>query len=253
MLTTRQAVFLGLLHGPAELLPVSSSAHTQLVPAVLGWSYPELPDETRKTFEVALHAGALTGLLRVVPLPDRRLAFWSTAPAAAAGLLWEHQIASRLGSPRATALGLIAGSLAMLAADRAGGQDPDWRPSSPQALGLGAAQATALLPGLSRLGMTASAARLLGAAREPAFSVARSVGLPVIAGAVGLKLTRLARSGVPRELRAPMIGGTVAAAASSLAAAPLARRTPVTGVALWRVGLAAVVLQRRDLRHNGRR
>lgn len=244
------------MHGPAELLPVSSSAHTQLVPALLGWSYSDLPDETRKTFEVALHAGTLIGLLRVVPMPDARTALLSTAPAAAAGLLWERQIETRLGGPRGTAVGLIAGSAALVVSDRFGRRPPPrsgWHPSRGAALGLGAAQATALIPGLSRLGMTVSAARLLGASRSEAFDVGRSVGLPVIAGAVALKLTRLLRSGVPPELRAPVFAGTAAATASTLVAAPLARRTPVTAVALWRIGLAAAVLRRRDLRHNGRR
>jgi undecaprenyl pyrophosphate phosphatase UppP len=57
------ALALGVLHGPAELLPVSSSAHTTLVPWLLGWSYPELDPELRKAFEVALHAGTAAALL----------------------------------------------------------------------------------------------------------------------------------------------------------------------------------------------
>ena len=57
------ALALGALHGPAELLPVSSSAHTTLVPWLLGWSYPDLDPELRKAFEVALHAGTAAALL----------------------------------------------------------------------------------------------------------------------------------------------------------------------------------------------
>src|SRR5207253_1540743 len=57
------ALALGVLHGPAELLPVSSSAHTTLVPWLLGWSYPDLDAELRKAFEVALHAGTAAALL----------------------------------------------------------------------------------------------------------------------------------------------------------------------------------------------
>ncbi|MEA2471758.1 MAG: undecaprenyl-diphosphatase, partial [Thermoleophilaceae bacterium] len=62
-LPLRQAVGLGLMQGPAELLPVSSSGHLVLVPALLGWSYVELDDELRKSFEVALHAGTALALL----------------------------------------------------------------------------------------------------------------------------------------------------------------------------------------------
>jgi len=58
-----RALALGIVQGPAELLPVSSSAHTTLVPWLLGWSYPELDPELRKAFEVALHAGAAAALL----------------------------------------------------------------------------------------------------------------------------------------------------------------------------------------------
>ena len=54
----RHAVALGLLHGPTELLPVSSSGHTTLIPWLAGWSYAELDGERRKAFELALHAGA---------------------------------------------------------------------------------------------------------------------------------------------------------------------------------------------------
>src|SRR5437879_2760274 len=62
-LTVRQAALLGALHGPAELLPISSSAHVALVPWLAGWRYGELDAPTRKTFEVALHAGTAAALL----------------------------------------------------------------------------------------------------------------------------------------------------------------------------------------------
>ncbi|HEX8715066.1 MAG TPA: undecaprenyl-diphosphate phosphatase, partial [Solirubrobacteraceae bacterium] len=53
-----EALALGLAQGPTELLPVSSSAHTTLIPLLLGWRYAELDAEPRKSFELALHAGA---------------------------------------------------------------------------------------------------------------------------------------------------------------------------------------------------
>src|SRR5207249_8513180 len=62
-LSTRQAAALGALQGPTELLPVSSSGHLVLVPALLGWRYGELDGELRKSFEVALHAGTALALL----------------------------------------------------------------------------------------------------------------------------------------------------------------------------------------------
>ena len=58
-----QAVALGLLHGPAELLPISSSGHIAVVPWLAGWNYHRLDDELRKSFEVALHTGTAAALL----------------------------------------------------------------------------------------------------------------------------------------------------------------------------------------------
>ena len=58
-----QALALGALHGPAELLPISSSGHVALVPWLLRWDYDQLDDELRKSFEVALHAGTAAALL----------------------------------------------------------------------------------------------------------------------------------------------------------------------------------------------
>ena len=62
-LSPARAVALGAVQGPAELLPVSSSAHLSLLPWFAGWRWQELDPETRKTFEVALHAGAAAALL----------------------------------------------------------------------------------------------------------------------------------------------------------------------------------------------
>src|SRR5436190_16327226 len=59
----RHALALALLHGPAELLPISSSGHVALVPWLAGWRYAELDGELRKSFEVALHAGTAAALL----------------------------------------------------------------------------------------------------------------------------------------------------------------------------------------------
>ncbi|HUB76571.1 MAG TPA: undecaprenyl-diphosphate phosphatase, partial [Solirubrobacteraceae bacterium] len=121
-LDLRRAVALGLLHGPAELLPVSSSGHTALVPWLRGWSYDELDPAARKRFEVALHGGALAGLLLLArgelalgALLGRRV--WllaaATLPAALAGLALERPIERRLGKPASIAAGLLGGSAAM--------------------------------------------------------------------------------------------------------------------------------------------
>src|SRR5215213_2592296 len=143
-----EAIALGLLQGPAELLPISSSAHVGLALDRLGVCGAE-----RKEFEVALHAGTAVALA----LLDRRPLRWrpliaATAPPALAGLAFERPIERRLGTPLSIAAGLVLGSAAMVVADRtppsratAGGVDGAW---------LGCAQALALVPGVSRAGAT---------------------------------------------------------------------------------------------------
>ncbi|QEC46873.1 undecaprenyl-diphosphate phosphatase [Baekduia soli] len=237
------ALALGALHGPAELVPVSSSAHVELIPRLLGWPSAALPADVRKAFAVALHAGTLAGLLVLVPLPSPGFAVVATAPAAAAGLLLEDPIERRLGGVRATAAGLVAGSALLVAADARGATGRGAAEAGPaDALWLGAAQALALWPGLSRLGLTVAAARLRGFDRGAAFALGRQAGLPVVAGATGLKAWRLARRGVDPGLRAPFAAGAGAALAATLAAAPLRRVTSVWPPAAERVALAAVAL-----------
>ncbi len=128
-LPLRHALALGLLQGPTELLPVSSSAHTELLPWLAGWPYARLDGERRKAFEVALHAGAGLALalhMRAELREDaarieRRRAgviALTVAPAALAGYALERPIEQRLGGPRSIALGLVAGAVAMALSDR---------------------------------------------------------------------------------------------------------------------------------------
>ncbi|MDP9344354.1 MAG: cyclase family protein, partial [Actinomycetota bacterium] len=161
-LPLHHALALGVLHGPTELLPVSSSAHTTLVPWLLGWPYEELDGELRKAFEVSLHAGTAAALLiglrdevqTAAKGMDRRRAVLiagSFVPPAIAGLALERPIEQRLGTPTSIAWGLIAGAASLVAADLAA---PRHRhrddTTATDALALGLAQACALVPGVSR-------------------------------------------------------------------------------------------------------
>src|SRR4051794_7444904 len=218
-----EAVALGALHGPAELLPISSSAHTALVPWLLDWSYTDLDPELRKAFEVALHAGTAAGLLialrdevgdAVGDLDRRRVVLLagSFGPPAVVGLLLERPIERRLGTPLSMAAGLAAGGLAMLAADVAGRSSRRREDAGlADALALGVAQACALVPGVSRNGATLTAARLRGFPRADANALSRHVALPVIAGATALKGLRLARRGLPGGVAGAVAGGVGAA------------------------------------------
>lgn len=250
-----QAAALGALHGPTELLPVSSSAHTELVPWLLGWEYAELDPELRKAFEVAVHAGTAAALLvalrgevgeAVAELDARRITLLagSFAPPAIVGLLFERPIERRLGGPRTMAAGLLIGAAAMWAADAAGRTNRSREDARlPDALALGVAQACALMPGVSRNGATLTAARLRGFARADANVLSRHVALPVIAGATLLKGVRLIRRGLPPATANGFATGIGAAFASTLASKRLVRDDrALWPYAAYRAGLALRVL-----------
>jgi undecaprenyl-diphosphatase len=239
-----QALALGALQGPAELLPVSSSGHLALVPRLLGWEYESLPPDARKTFEVALHAGsapavalALRGELFRAP----HLQALTVLPAAVLGLAFERQIESRFGTVRSVALAQIAGGLALLLADRRAERRDD--ASAADHLAVGLAQAAALMPGVSRSGAALTAARLRGLSRRASADLALRAALPVTVGAGLLKGVRAVQNGIPRELRAPAAAGAAAALGSALAALPLARSTRWRAVSAYRIALGAAALR----------
>lgn len=247
------------MQGPTELLPVSSSAHLNLIPWLAGWGCERLDPELRKSFEVALHAGTAAALLagqrafvweELRALDARRAATiaLSFAPPALAGYTLERAIEARLGGPRATAAGLLAGSAAMLAADRRPQLRGRGEAGPLDGLALGVAQAAALVPGVSRNGATLAAARARRFTREHANVLSRTVALPVIVGAATLKGERLRRRGVPRGFGRALAAGTAASFASTLASQRLIRLVE-RDRALWpyaayRAALAGLVLAR---------
>ncbi len=254
-----QASLLGAVQGPAELLPVSSSAHLNLIGWLAGWERGGVDPELRKSFEVALHAGTAAALLiaqreliarELRDLDLRRLSViaLSFAPAALVGYTLERPIERNLGGPGSIAAGLVVGSAAMVLADR--------RPQSRGAgdagpldgLALGVGQAAALVPGVSRNGATLAAARWRGFTREHANLLSRTVALPVIVGATLLKGIRMRKRGVPPGFRRSLAAGTATSFVSTLLSQGLIRIVE-RDRALWpyaayRVALAAVVVAR---------
>jgi undecaprenyl-diphosphatase len=252
-----RALALGVVQGPAELLPVSSSAHIVLVPWLADWDWDGIDPELRKSFEVALHAGAAAALLigqrRLIAEELRQLdgtkvlfIALSFLPAAATGYLLERPIERRLGGPRTTAYGLLAGAAAMLAADTRPQQRGRGEASLADGLALGIAQAAALAPGVSRNGVTLAAARWRRFSRDQANLLSRTIALPIIVGASALKGARLARRGTTPELRRALALGVAASFASTLASQRLIglveRDRALWPYAAYRTALAAAVL-----------
>ena len=248
----REALALGLLHGPVELLPVSSSGHVAALPWLLGWEVAAWDGERRKELEVALHAGTAAALL-LTARPGRvrpGLLAAAVLPPALAGLVLERRIEARLGTPATLAAGLLAGGAALVLADRAAGTRSAASAGVADGLALGLAQAAALVPGVSRSGAALAAARARGFARADASRLSWEVGLPVLVGASGLKAVRVARAGSGRRT-ATLAAGAGAAFASTLATAGaigLERRGPLWPWAAWRAGLAATILAVRQNR-----
>jgi undecaprenyl-diphosphatase len=191
------AVILGLVQGLTEFLPVSSTAHLILVSSALGLD----PDKFGLSFDVALHLGTALAVLLyfartwiglLLDLVGGRwrlpaLVIVGTIPAAVAGVLLESTVEQTLRSPIWIVVGLIAGSIVFVIAERLATQ----RQAMPQlsfadSLVMGAAQAIALLPGISRSGITISTGLLRGLTREEATRFSFLLATPVILGA-GLK------------------------------------------------------------------
>jgi undecaprenyl-diphosphatase len=249
------ALALGVLQGPSELLPISSSGHLTLLPWLAHWDWPGVDTDLRKAFEVTLHGGAAAALVlcsrdELVPQSARRSALLalSVVPAAVVGYMFERRIEQRLGTPSSVAAGLIAGGLALAVADefpQTRGRD---EAGARDALWLGLAQASALHPGVSRGGATLAAARIRGFKRADAQRLSRELAVPVIVGAAVLKGGRLRTRRLPSAARTPFIVGALASFASTLASRRLLATAledrPLVQYAAYRIALAAAVLAR---------
>jgi undecaprenyl-diphosphatase len=255
-LTPARAALLGLVQGPTELLPVSSSAHLSLIPWLAGWRWAEIDPEARKSFEVAVHGGTAAALLiaqrrmiasELASFDARRAAVvaLSFIPPAVVGYGLERTIERRLGGPASIAVGLVAGSLAMIVADRRPQERGPGEATALDGLALGAGQAAALIPGVSRNGATLTAARARRFTREQSNVLSRTVALPVIVGAVALKGVRLRRRGVAPGLRRALAVGVAASFGSTVASQKLIelveRDRALWPYAAYRIALAAVV------------
>lgn len=203
-LTPFQAFILGAVQGLTELLPISSSAHLFIVPTVLGWHYEGV------AFDVALHGGTLVALMIAFGKDWLRLAtdvfssdgaiakaardLWiklvvCSIPAAIAGKLLDKLADEKLRSIPLQAAMLAIFGILLWAADRfsAKGEETS-RPSWTTSLAMGFAQCLALVPGVSRSGITMSAGRATGLARMSAARFSFMLATPITAGALLLKL-----------------------------------------------------------------
>src|SRR5918995_352421 len=241
-LTNWQALVLGIVQGATELLPISSSGHLILVPWLADWQVLQEDDEFNQTFDVALHLGTLVAVVgyfwrdvvrllsswfgsllrRSITSTDERVAwavFVATIPAAVAGALGEEFIVDRLGEPWQIAILLAFFALILLVADRTPQRRDLETVGVKEGFAIGVAQGLALAPGVSRSGITISAARFLGFDRDSAARLSFLLLIPTTFGAVLWKgITDVLLADLPAGWQGPFVVGILAALASGLLA-----------------------------------
>jgi len=243
-----QAVVLAIIQGLAEFIPVSSSGHLIIVRRLLGWN--ELSPAHELTFDVALHFGTLLSVLfyfrrtwfqiiraalggkvvrfseagdagqSLTPAEQReeRLLLWflaiATIPGAIAGKLLEHSAEDYFREHIYLIAGaLIAVALVMWWGEKAGQlKKPLTGVSFADALIIGCAQATALVPGVSRSGATITAGLFRNLTREAAVRFSFLLSTPIIAGAALLKAHDLRKEGLPPGMHATFLVGVLVSA-----------------------------------------
>jgi undecaprenyl-diphosphatase len=242
-----QALILGALQGIAEPFPISSLGHAVIFPHLFGWDIHQ-NDEYFLAFLVATHCATAIVLfgfffrdwMRIFrglgrSLRDRRIGAedndarlgWviviGTIPAAILGLALEHALRHLFASAQAAAAFLIVNGILLLAFESLrrrparrgdGAGDPDPRIakiSFKQALAIGAAQAAALIPGISRSGITMGGGLISGLSNEDAARYSFLLATPIIAAAGLLKLPDLLGS-AGDGVRGQALVGALAAA-----------------------------------------
>jgi undecaprenyl-diphosphatase len=265
-----QALVLGVVQGLTELLPISSSGHLILVPWLGDWTYLKEHDEFNQTFDVALHLGTLVAVVayfrhevvmliraflrsvrrRRIEQDDERVAWVvavATVPAALIGAVGESFIAERLGEPWQIAILMAVFAVVLWLADRTPPRREIGDIGLGTALGVGLAQSIALAPGVSRSGITISAARFLGLDRDAAARLSFYLLIPITLGAVLFKgLTDVVLADLPAGVWGPFLVGTLAAAGSGLVAIwallGYVRRHTYTVFVVYRLVVAALIL-----------
>ena len=250
-------MILGLVQGLTEFLPVSSTAHLILVSDALKLD----PEKFGLSFDVALHLGTVLAVLLyfaatwIALARDVLRGRWrvpiaivaGTIPAAVAGVLLESAVSTTLRSVLYIVVGLLVGSAIFVVAERMSARRRRMDGVTiADALMIGAAQAVALLPGISRSGITISAGLLRGLERGDATRFAFLLATPVILGA-GVKTLLDARklSGLTAEPDIVVIGFVVSFVSGLAAVAFMVRylRThSLNAFVVYRVVLALVVL-----------
>ncbi len=246
-----EALILGIVQGLTEFLPVSSTAHLILFP----WFFHWRGEIDSLTFDLALHAGTLVALLMCfwrdwldIVLRKQKLLLLiivASIPAGIAGLLLEHMVESRFRIPSVISASLVVIGIFMLLSERARKQRKVEDIGLLDAVVIGVSQAVALIPGVSRSGITISTGLSMGIEREAAARFSFLLSTPVIGGAVLLHARKMISGGESHNVQL-FIVGFAASAVTGLAAIKFLmnylKKHPVNIFAYYRFILAAVII-----------
>lgn len=246
-----EALILGIVQGLTEFLPVSSTAHLILFPWFFNWG-GELDS---LTFDVALHAGTLLSLVICfwkdwIELILRKqklfmLIVLASIPAGLAGFLLNDYVEHTLRSPLVIAGSLVVFGFIILLAEKMSKTRTVDTIDVTDALLIGLAQAIALIPGVSRSGITISAGLFRGLEREASARFSFLLSTPIIAGATLLHARKLLKTGADHNMSLFLIG-FMAAAVSGFAALKFLlsflKKHPLNIFAYYRFGLAVVII-----------
>ena len=225
------AILLGAIQGLTEFLPVSSSAHLILARMFFGW---EMPPAYALAFDVALHVGTLAAIVAffraeiiamVGSLPSAlsfdagpsarmaRLIVIGTVPVVIVAIAFNDYIENVLRSPAVAAAALSVGAVAMLFAERIGERrrtevDLRWM----DAVLIGCAQASALIPGMSRSGSTIAMGMFLGVRRDAAARFTFLLAIPAMVAAAAKEALELRHMTMPPAAWQAMAVGTIVSA-----------------------------------------
>lgn len=249
------AIILGIIQGLTEALPISSSAHLVVVPWFFKWQYQGL------SFDVALHIGTAlaiaiyffkdwVNIIKSAFTKDKTRGnnlLWyiiiATIPAAFAGALLKDKIEEGLRSPLIIAATLFVFAIFLWLADYFGKKQKQMdKIGLKSALGIGIAQALALVPGVSRSGITITAGLFEGFSRETAARFSFLLSTPIVISAAILKLAKLA----PADLNAAFWAGVISSAISGLIGVSFllrfVKKSNMNVFVIYRIILAVVML-----------
>lgn len=268
-LSVWQAAVLGITQGVSEFLPISSSGHLIAVPWGAGWDEVYCAKEGNKFFDVALHMGTFVGAAlylrrdlwalvvaffgsvrrRSVTGPLERLAWFlllSAVPGAVVGALFGGFITEHFGHPWQIAVFLAVFGVLLWWVDRRSTQVTGYEDlRGSQALAMAAAQALALMPGVSRSGVTITAARALGVSRDAAARFSFLMSLPIILGAgvySALSLDTGSLSGQEVQFAVGVLTSAVSGALAVFGVLSFLRRHTLGAFAWYRLAAAAVIV-----------